>query len=137
MHSNNTSMNVRYEPALGVYDEASLRAAGKYWAALQDELSAREDWEPNQQDRFHRVSIAVERAIASHDHFIDEDGVYTKVEPASNPAVDRLARSLRDYRSFEYRMGVHHQLSLGNDCRCRKCIERRAIFALSTTAPST
>lgn len=65
-----------YNPTTGVYDEQSLRAAGRYWEALESEITAREEWEPGEAERYHRMSIAVERAISAHDHFIDETNAY-------------------------------------------------------------
>ena len=67
-----------YDPALGVYDEASLRAAGKYWEALEYESNARDDWAPGEHDRLHRMQIAVERAMSAHDHTITADNEYVR-----------------------------------------------------------
>lgn len=74
-----------YDARFGVHDEASLRAAGRLWEALEYHANSREDGEPGEYERHSREQIAVERAIASHDHTIDENDNYVRVTP---PAPD-------------------------------------------------
>ena len=84
--------NLKYDPALGVYDEASLRAAGRYLDALHYEINGREDWIGDEYFRCERMLIAVERAISAHDHGIDEDDRYYKKPDQQDKAAAEIGR---------------------------------------------
>ncbi len=89
----------RYRPELGVYDEASLRAAGRAWEALQYISDADESGDANHEE-INRRQVAIERAIDSHTHFIDENDHYV-LRSAQAPHQDRgeiaRARAIIDH----------------------------------------
>lgn len=66
----------KYDPSQGVYDEASLRAAGRYWEAIEYHVNCAEDISKDQLKLLFRQQVAVERAMSAHNHTINSDDQY-------------------------------------------------------------
>ena len=75
----------KYKPEHGVYDESSLRAGFVYWENLMYLDSCGEDMTREQSEDIRRRLLAVEQAMESHDHTINEDDEYVPVAALSQP----------------------------------------------------